>query len=282
MMFTILRIELWIDLKLKGSHLFGINQEKIITFPDNLTFKNHCINFDIHTAVFVFLFFSTGAGIMKKLRIFIDTANTTEVKDAVNTGLIDGVATNPGKIAESGKSYREVVEEIRQFFDGPIAVQAVGRTTDEICECARRLHQIDSYLAVKITANKAGLAAVKILVPEGIRTNATLIFNPAQALLAGLAGSLFISPFISRARMTGHDGVEVIRKIRKLFDAFGLADTNMIAASIKDVSQVIDSIIAGADSIAVPFSVFEAMCEHPLTSAGLDAFLKDYINIPQD
>lgn len=219
---------------------------------------------------------------MKKLRIFIDTADTTEVKDAVSTGLIDGVATNPGKIAESGKSYREVVEEIRQFFDGPIAVQAVGRTTDEICECARRLHQIDSYLAVKITANKAGLAAVKILVPEGIRTNATLIFNPAQALLAGLAGSPFISPFISRARMTGHDGVEVIRKIRKLFDAFGLADTNMIAASIKDVSQVIDSIIAGADSIAVPFSVFEAMCEHPLTSAGLDAFIKDYINIPQD
>lgn len=219
---------------------------------------------------------------MKKLRIFIDTANTTEVKDAVSTGLIDGVATNPGKISESGKSYRKVVEEIRQFFDGPIAVQAVGRSTDEICECARKLHQIDPYLAVKITANKAGLTAVKILVSEGVRTNATLIFNPAQALLAGLAGSPFISPFISRAGMTGHDGVEVIRKIRKLFDAFGLEDTNMIAASIKDVSQVIHSIIAGADSVAVPFSVFEAMCEHPLTSAGLDAFLEDYKNIPQN
>lgn len=217
---------------------------------------------------------------MSMLRIFLDTADTAQIRDAVSTGLIDGVATNPQKVAQSGKSYRQVVEEIRAFFDGPIAVQAIGKTTDEICQCARRLHAIDPMLAVKITANRQGLAAVKILVPEGVRTNATLIFNPTQALLAGLAGSPFISPFIGRARMVGHDGIEAIRTMRQLLDAFGCTKTNMIAASIKDVEQVIASIQVGAHSVAVPFNVFEAMCEHPMTSQGLAAFTELYESIP--
>jgi len=218
---------------------------------------------------------------MSKPRIFLDTADVAQIKDAAGTGLIDGVATNPNKVADSGKSYRQVVREIREFFDGPISVQAVGRTRDEICQCARRLNQIDPMLAIKIAANKEGLAAVKILVSEGVQTNATLMFNPTQALLAALAGSPFISPFVGRARMCGQDGIETIRKIRQLLDAFDCTQTNLIAASIKDVQQVIDSIVAGADSVAVPFHVFEAMCRHPLTSSGLDAFIDDYKNIPE-
>jgi transaldolase len=214
-------------------------------------------------------------------RIFLDTADIAQIKDAVSTGLVDGIATNPQKVAQSGKSYRQVVEEIRKFFDGPIAVQALGKTTEEICQCARRLHQIDPLLAVKITANKAGLAAVKILVPEGVRTNATLMFNPTQALLAGLAGSPFISPFIGRAKMCGYNGIETIRKMRQLLDAFDLKKTILIAASIKDVDQVIESILAGAHSVAVPFYVFEAMCEHPLTEKGLAGFTDEYKKIPQ-
>jgi len=217
---------------------------------------------------------------MHDYRIFLDTADIAQIRDAVSTGLIDGVATNPNKVAQSGKSYRQVVEEIRQVFAGPIAVQAIGTSTEEVCECARRLHQIDPLLAVKVTANKYGLAAVKILVPEGIRTNATLMFNPAQALLAALAGSPFISPFIGRARDTGQDGVETIRRMRQLLDAFGLDKTNLIAASVKDVEQVIDSIIAGAHSVAVPFKVFEDMCSHPLTTTGLNSFIEEYKTIP--
>lgn len=218
---------------------------------------------------------------MNEYRIFLDTADVAQIKDAVSTGLIDGVATNPEKVAQSGKSYRQVVEEIRAFFDGPIAVQAVGRTTEEVCACARKLHQIDPCLAIKIAVNKPGLAAVKILVPEGVRTNATLIFNPTQGLLAGLAGSPFISPFIGRARMVGHDGVGTIRRIRRLYEAFDITDTCIIAASIKDVEQVIDVIIAGAHSVAIPFHVFEAMCEHPMTSDGLDKFIALYEGIPE-
>ena len=218
---------------------------------------------------------------MSMLRIFLDTAEIEQIRDAVSTGLIDGVATNPQKVAESGKSYRQVIEEIRKVFDGPIAVQAIGQTTEEICQCARRLHEMDPLLAVKIAANKEGLAAVKILVPEGVRTNATLIFNPTQALLAGLAGSPFISPFVGRARMVGYDGIDAIRKMRQLLDAFGCTKTNLIAASLKDVEQVIASIIAGADSVAVTFPIFEAMCNHPLTSEGLAAFTGFFDNIQQ-
>lgn len=218
---------------------------------------------------------------MMDFRTFLDTADIAQIKDAVSTGLIDGIATNPEKVAQSGKSYRQVVEEIRQFFDGPIAVQAIGRTKEEVCECARRLHKIDPLLAIKITANKVGLAAVKTLVPEGIRTNATLMFNPTQALLAALAGSPFISPFIGRAKMTGYNGITAIKKMRQLMDAFGLNRTNLIAASIKDVDQAIESILAGAHSIAITFPVFEAMCEHPLTSEGLDKFTDIYETIPR-
>ncbi len=219
---------------------------------------------------------------MSAHRIFLDTADVQQLKDAVSTGLVDGIATNPEKMGHTGKSYRQVVAEIREFFEGPIAVQAVGRSTEEICACARELHQIDPMLAIKIAANKAGLTAVKILVPEGIRTNATLIFNPTQGLLAGLAESPFISPFIGRAKMLGYNGIETVRKIRQLFEAFELCETAIIAASIKDVDQVIESILAGAHAVAVPFDVFEAMCAHPQTTEGLEAFIEIYTNIPQD
>lgn len=218
---------------------------------------------------------------MSKLRIVLDTADVSQIKDAVSTGLIDAIATNPSKVAQAGKSYRQVVEEIRKFFEGLIMVQAVGETTEEICDCARRLHQIDPLLMIKITANKMGLAAVKIVVPEGVRTNATLIFNPTQALLAGLAGSTSVSVFVGRARMCGYDGIETTRTVRQLFDSFELKDTDIAACSIKDVEQVIDSIIAGAHTVAVPLNVFEAMCEHPLTNNGLDAFIEDYKTIPK-
>jgi transaldolase len=215
-------------------------------------------------------------------RIILDTADIEHIRAAASTGLIDGVATNPEKVARSGASYRDVVARIRTCFDGPIAVQALGRSVEEICAAAREVNAIDPLLAVKVTADRDGLTAVRILAREGIRTNATLIFNPTQGLLAGLAGSPYISPFVSRASMAGQDGVEVIAQIRRLFDAFAIRDTCIIAASIKDVDQVIRSILAGAHAVAVPYPVFEAMCDHPLTRLGLDAFTSAYRLIPQD
>lgn len=218
---------------------------------------------------------------MGKLRIVLDTADVSRIKDAVTTGLVDAVATNPEKVAQSGNSYRQVVEQIRRFFEGPVMLQAVGETTGQICDSARKLNRIDPSLIIKIAANKAGLTAVKILVAEGLKTNATLVFNPAQALLAALANSTSVSVFVGRARMCGYDGIETVRKVRQLFDAFECKNTAVAACSIKDVKQVIDSVIAGADTVAVPFNVFEAMCEHPLTGSGLAAFMNYHKNISQ-
>ena len=213
---------------------------------------------------------------MSKYRIFLDTAETVQIKDAVSTGLISGIATNPNKIAISGKSYRQILDEIRRVFDGPIAFQALGRTVEEICNHAIEIHSMDPLLAVKVTADKYGLTSVKRLVAEGVRTNATLIFNPTQALLAGLAGSPFISPFIGRAKMIGYNGIDAIGQMRRLFDAWGVVDTCIIAASIKDVNQVIEVISVGAHSVAVPFHVFEAMMEHPMTADGMEGFMSEF------
>lgn len=216
---------------------------------------------------------------MSDYRIFLDCAVAEQIKDAVSTGLVEGIATNPNKIAESGKSYRQVLDEIRSVFEGPIAFQAMGNTTDEIINHAREIHAMDSLLAVKIIANKVGLPAIKPLVAEGVRTNATLIFNPAQALLAGRAGSPFISPFIGRARMAGEDGIGAIAMMREIFDVWNITDTCIIGASIKDVTQVIDVIAAGAHSVAVPFHVFEAMMYHPLTEQGFERFTEEFKSI---
>jgi transaldolase len=212
-------------------------------------------------------------------RIFLDTAELREIKEAVETGLVDGVATNPNKIAQSGKSYREVLDEIREVFDGPIAFQAMGATTEDIIRHALDIHKMDPGLAVKVAADKTGLPAIRPLVAEGVRTNATLIFNPAQALLAGLAGSPFISPFVGRARMTGSDGIEAIARMRELYDAWGIKDTCIIGASIKDVEQVIDVILAGAHSVAVPYVVFQGMMSHPLTAQGLAHFASEFAKV---
>jgi transaldolase len=213
---------------------------------------------------------------MSAVRLYLDTAELDQVEDAVATGLVDGIATNPNKIALSGKSYEQVLGEIRDVFDGPIAFQAMGATTGEIMDHALKIHSMDPNLAVKIVANKTGLPAIKPLVAEGVRTNATLIFNPAQGLMAGLAGSPFVSPFVGRARMIGTDGIGAIAHMRRLYDAWDIDHTCIIGASIKDVQQVIDVILAGAHAVAVPFAVFEAMMDHPMTERGLQEFANDF------
>jgi len=213
---------------------------------------------------------------MKPFRIFLDTAEIDQIRQAVSTGLVDGIATNPNKIAQSGKTYRRVLDEIRRVFDGPIAFQAMGATTQEVIRHALEIHRMDPLLAVKVVADPVGLPAIRPLVAEGVRTNATLIFNPAQALLAGLAGSTYISPFIGRARMTGGDGIAEIATMRRLYDAWGIANTVIVGASIKDVTQAIDVILAGAHAVAIPFAVFDGMMRHPLTQAGYEHFASEF------
>jgi transaldolase len=218
---------------------------------------------------------------MDQPRLFLDTADIEKLKEAVSNGIVHGIATNPNKIAETGKSYREVIVEIRKFFDGPVSVQGMGRRSEDIVRHAQELHHIDTNLAVKVTCNIEGIKAIKELVPQGIKTNCTLIFSPSQGLAAGLAGSPFISPFVGRSEMAGYDGIEVIRQIRKIYEAYDIQSC-IIAASIKNVRQVIESIIAGAHAVAVTWPVFEAMINHPLTQHGYKGFEDIFKNIPED
>ena len=209
------------------------------------------------------------------VRLFIDSGDIDEIREAIESGVVQGVATNPNKLALAGISRESIIEKIRKFTDGPIAVQSIKTKAQEIIKEVEYLSGLSKNIAVKIATDQEGVKAIKELAPKGIWTNSTLIFSAAQALMAGLAGSPFISPFIGRARDHGSDGIALLREIRSIYDSYGIK-SKVIAASIKDVRQVIDSIIAGADMVAVPYKVFKDMFTHPLTKEGLGQFLADW------
>lgn len=211
-------------------------------------------------------------------RIFLDTANVDEIRDAVSTGIVTGIATNPNKMAKVSRRYEDVISEIRTFFEGPIAVEAISTQATDIVEEALRLSKMSQNIAVKIPANKEGIKAISQLAPQGVLTNATLIFNPGQALAAGLAGSPFISPFIGRATTYGSNGLKIFRDIRKMYDAFDIK-TCVIAASIKNVRDAIDAVIAGADSLALTYEIFNQLFDHFMTEQGIVKFTADYNTI---
>ncbi|MBE6871828.1 MAG: fructose-6-phosphate aldolase [Ruminococcaceae bacterium] len=211
-------------------------------------------------------------------RIFLDTANVDEIRDAVSTGIVAGIATNPNKMAQAGRRYEDVICDIRKFFDGPVALEAISTKAEDIIEEAQRLSKISKNIVIKIPTNKEGIKAINKLVPMGVTTNSTLIFNPAQALAAGLAGSPFISPFIGRVNACGQDGMELFRQVRKMYDFYDIKSC-VIAASIKNCKEAVDAIVAGADSIALTYQVFEQFFYHPLTEIGIEKFTADYNSV---
>lgn len=211
---------------------------------------------------------------VSKPRVFLDCADVRQVADAMRSGVIAGIATNSSKVAEMGKTVEIVYREIRSIFEGPIAVQAVGATAEELIRHAMQLSAMGPNTVVKIPTTAEGVRAIGPLVREGIQTNATLIFRPSQALAAALAGTPIISPFVGRADDIGLDGVENIAKIRKVYDQFGL-DPLVIAASVRSAEQAIETIIAGADAVALRYEIFMEMMSHPMTDAGLAKFVED-------
>ena len=208
-------------------------------------------------------------------RIFLDTANVDEIREAVSTGIVSGIATNPNKMAQVGRKYADVIKDIREFFDGPIAAEAISTKAEDIIEEAKRISDISKNMVVKIPANKEGIKAITKLVPQGIVTNATLIFSPAQALAAGLAGSPFISPFIGRVNDCGMDGMKLFSEVRKMYDFYDIKSV-VIAASIKNCRDAVEAVMAGADSLALTYPVFNQLFEHPLTEIGIEKFIKDF------
>lgn len=210
------------------------------------------------------------------MRFFIDTANTEEVKKASDMGIICGVTTNPSLIAKEGRDFAQVIKEITSLVDGPISGEVKASTEDAegMIGEGRAIAAIHPNMIVKIPMTTEGLKAVKGLAAEGIKTNVTLVFSAAQALLAARAGAAYVSPFLGRLDDISMPGIDLIRDITEIFQVHGI-ETEIIAASIRNPIHVIDCAKAGADIATVPYGVLMQMIRHPLTDQGIEKFRAD-------
>lgn len=209
------------------------------------------------------------------MKIFLDTANVQEIREAQSWGVLDGVTTNPSLVFKEGRDFKSLLLEICSLVNGPVSAEVVSTSAEEMIKEGRSLACIHENIVVKIPLIVEGLKAVKVLSGEGIHVNVTLCFSPTQALLAAKAGATFISPFVGRLDDISHQGMEVIRDIRIIFDQHHFA-TKILAASLRHPLHVIDAAKIGADIGTMPFKVLEQMVKHPLTDLGLERFLKDW------
>ena len=214
------------------------------------------------------------------MKLFIDTANVNEIKEANDLGVICGVTTNPSLIAKEGRDFIEVVKEITSIVDGPISAEVISMDHEGMVKEARELVKIHKNIVIKIPMTAEGLKAVKILSSEGMHTNVTLIFSAAQALLAARAGATYVSPFLGRIDDIGSVGMELIEEVVDIFSAHGI-ETEIIAASIRNPLHVIDAARLGCDIATVPYKVIMQMIKHPLTDIGIERFLKDWETVPK-
>ena len=212
------------------------------------------------------------------MKLFIDTANIEEIKAANDLGVICGVTTNPSLIAKEGRDFKTVIKEITAIVDGPISAEVISLEAEGMIEEALDLVKIDKNIVIKIPMTAEGLKAVKELSAKGIRTNVTLIFSAAQALLAAKAGATFVSPFVGRLDDIDSDGMYLIEDIVTIFNNYGI-ETEIIAASIRSGIAVTNCAKAGADIATVPYKVIMQMIKHPLTDAGIEKFLKDWESV---
>ncbi len=216
------------------------------------------------------------------MKLFIDTANVAHIKEANDLGVICGVTTNPSLIAKEGRDFIEVVKEITSIVDGPISAEVISLEATKMVEEAKNLVKtIDNKnLVIKIPMCAEGLKATKILSSIGIKTNVTLIFSAAQALLAARAGATFVSPFLGRLDDIGSEGMILLKDIAELFALHNI-ETEIIAASIRNPIHVIEAAKAGCDIATIPYNVIIQMINHPLTAKGIEQFLKDWETVPK-
>jgi len=209
------------------------------------------------------------------MKLFLDTADVAVIKDMLPTGMVDGVTTNPSLIARSGRNIAEVIAEICALVEGPISAEAVATDFETMVKEGDRLAAIAPNVVVKLPLTWDGLRAARNFADRGIRTNVTLCFSVAQALLAAKAGATFVSPFVGRLDDHGSNGIELLEDIRVLYDTHGF-ETEILAASLRHPGHVSAAAIAGADAATLPAETFKALVKHPLTDKGLDAFLADW------
>lgn len=209
------------------------------------------------------------------MKLFIDTANVDEIRKANDMGVICGVTTNPSLIAREGRNFIEVVKEITTIVDGPISAEVISLEAEGMVKEAKELVKIHKNIIIKIPMTEEGLKAVKVLTAAGIKTNVTLIFSSAQALLAARAGATYVSPFLGRLDDIGMNGMNLISEIVEIFTTHGI-ETEIIAASTRNPIHVIEAARLGADIATVPYALIMQMLKHPLTDAGIEKFLNDW------
>lgn len=209
------------------------------------------------------------------MKLFIDTANVADIKMANDMGIICGVTTNPSLIAKEGRDFNEVIKETTSIVDGPISGEVISLDADGMIKEGREIAKIHKNMVVKIPMTEEGLKAVKVLSKENIKTNVTLIFTPAQALLAARAGASYVSPFLGRLDDIATNSLELIKTIVDIFKIHDIT-TEIITASIRSPLHVVDAARAGAHIATVPANVIKAMLKHPLTDSGIERFMKDW------
>ena len=209
------------------------------------------------------------------MKFFIDTANIDEIKQAVAMGMVDGVTTNPSLIAKEGRDFHEVIKEISSIVSGPISAEVISLDSEGMLKEGRELAKISENIVIKVPMTTDGLVATKAFGSEGIKTNVTLVFSAAQALLAAKAGASFISPFVGRLDDIAQNGMDLISDIMTILDNYGYA-SEVIVASVRHPIHVIESALIGADIATIPFKVISQHAKHPLTDIGMEKFLADW------
>lgn len=209
------------------------------------------------------------------MKFFVDTAEIKDIKELYETGLLDGVTTNPTLIAKSGRDFKEVIAEICALVPGPVSAEVASLEYEGMVAEGEHLAKIADNVVIKLPLTLNGLKATKHFSDKGIKTNVTLCFSANQALLAAKVGATYISPFLGRLDDINLDGVELIENIRQIYDNYGF-ETQILAASIRSPNHVTQVALAGSDVATIPPDVIRKLANHPLTNAGIEGFLKDW------
>jgi len=212
------------------------------------------------------------------MKLFIDTADTAQIKEAYSWGIVDGVTTNPTHVMKSGRRPDEVYREILDIVDGPVSLETIATDAPSIIQEGRSLAKLSHNVVVKVPVIREGLKAVKELSADGIKTKVTLNFSPLQALLAAKCGATYISPFVGRLDSVGSIGMDLVRQIRTIYDNYGF-ETQILTAAVRHPEHVLQSALAGADVCTMFFDFLKMLYDHPLTDIGLEIFLKDWAKV---
>lgn len=209
------------------------------------------------------------------MQFFLDTANVDQIREVQGLGLLDGVTTNPTILAREGGDWREQAERICSLVDGPVSLEVIATTHEEMIKEAKDLVSFGENVVVKIPLIAEGLKAMRELGERGIRVNATLVFSPAQALLAAKLGAAYVSPFVGRLDGLSQSGMECVEQMRTMFDNYDFK-THILVASVRHPMHVLDAALIGADVVTLPYATLTQLIRHPLTDSGLAAFLADW------